>query len=113
MEVLELNYPLRITQYAIRRGSGGSGQFRGGDGVIRQYQFLEDADVSLLTERRIYPPWGLQGGEAGLCGRNELDSQELPGKVQFNAVAGQTLTIMTPGGGGYGRPINRLKSSSD
>ena len=112
VEVLELNYPLRITQYAIRRGSGGSGQFRGGDGVIRQYQFLEDADVSLLTERRIHPPWGLQGGEAGLCGRNELDGQELPGKVQFNAVAGQTLTIMTPGGGGYGRPINRLKSSN-
>jgi len=54
----------------------------------------------------------LQGGEAGLCGRNELDGHELPGKVQFNAVEGQTLTIKTPGGGGYGRPINRLKSSS-
>jgi N-methylhydantoinase B len=107
VEVLELNYPLRITQYAIRRGSGGAGEFHGGDGVTRQYQFLEDAEVSLLTERRIHPPWGLQGGEAGLCGRNELDGQELPGKVQFKAVAGQNLTIMTPGGGGYGRPTNR------
>ena len=103
VEVLELNYPLRITQYAIRRGSGGPGEFRGGDGVIRKYQFLEDADVSLLTERRVHPPWGLQGGEAGLCGRNELDGEELPGKLQFNAIAGQTLTIMTPGGGGYGK----------
>ncbi len=103
VEVLELNYPLRIIQYAIRRGSGGAGEFHGGDGVIRQYQFLEDAEVSLLTERRIHPPWGLKGGQAGLCGRNELDGEELPGKLQFNAVAGQTLTIMTPGGGGYGK----------
>jgi N-methylhydantoinase B len=107
VEVLELNYPLRIKRYAIRKGSGGAGKFCGGDGVVRQYQFLEDAEVSLLTERRIYPPWGLEGGQAGLCGRNELDGQELPGKVQFNAVAGQTLTIMTPGGGGYGRPTGR------
>jgi N-methylhydantoinase B len=107
VEVLELNYPLRIIQYAIRRGSGGAGEFHGGDGVIRQYQFLEDAEVSLLTERRVHPPWGLEDGEAGLCGRNELDGEELPGKLQFNAVAGQTLTIMTPGGGGYGRPTNR------
>ena len=107
VEVLELNYPLRIIQYAIRRDSGGAGEFHGGDGVTRQYQFLEDAAVSLLTERRIHPPWGLKGGEAGSCGRNRLDGQELPGKIQFNAVAGQTLTIMTPGGGGYGRPTNR------
>jgi len=102
VEVLELNYPLRIEQYSIRRGSGGAGKFRGGDGVVRQYRFLEDAEVSLLTERRKFPPWGLKGGEPGLCGRNELDGRELPGKVRFNAVAGQTLTIMTPGGGGYG-----------
>ena len=107
VEVLELNYPLRIIQYAIRRDSGGAGEFHGGDGVTRQYQFLEDAAVSLLTERRIHSPWGLKGGEAGSCGRNRLDGQELPGKIQFNAVAGQTLTIMTPGGGGYGRPTNR------
>ena len=107
VEVLELNYPLRVEQYSVRRGSGGAGQFRGGDGVVRQYRFLEDAEVSLLTERRRHPPWGLQGGEAGLCGCNELDGQELPGKIQFNAIAGQTLTIKTPGGGGYGRPTNR------
>jgi len=107
VEVLELNYPLRIECYAISRGSGGAGQFRGGDGVVRQYRFLENAEVSLLTERRRYPPWGLAGGLSGQCGRNELDGQELPGKVEFTAVAGQILTITTPGGGGYGRPTNR------
>jgi len=102
VEVLELNYPLRIEQYSIRWGSGGAGEYRGGDGVVRRYRFLEDAEVSLLTERRKHPPWGLGGGEPGLCGRNELDGRELPGKVLFDAVAGQTLTILTPGGGGYG-----------
>jgi N-methylhydantoinase B len=102
VEVLELNYPLRIERYAIRRASGGTGQFNGGDGVVRKYQFLEDAEVSLLTERRKNPPWGLNGGQAGQCGHNVLDGRELPGKVQFQAAEGQTLTIETPGGGGYG-----------
>ena len=107
VEVLELNYPLIIEQYAIRRGSGGDGKFRGGDGINRQYRFLEGTEVSLLTERRSYAPWGLLGGQPGQCGRNDLDGQVLPGKIQFHALAGQTLTIQTPGGGGYGRPINR------
>jgi len=107
VEVLELNYPLRIKQYAIRSGSGGEGQFRGGDGVKRQYQFLENTEVCLLTERRKHAPWGLAGGQPGQCGRNELDGRELPGKVRLQAVAGQTLSIETPGGGGYGRPKNR------
>lgn len=102
VEILELNYPLRIERYAIRRGSGGEGEFRGGDGVERQYRFLADAEVSLLTERRRHPPWGLEGGGSGSCGCNELDGQTIPGKIRFNAVAGQTLTIKTPGGGGYG-----------
>jgi len=103
VEVLELNYPLRVIQYAIRRGSGGAGAFKGGDGVVRQYRFLEDTEVSLLTERRKYAPWGLDDGDPGQCGRNELDGRELPGKLQFDAEAGQILTIMTPGGGGFGR----------
>jgi N-methylhydantoinase B len=102
VEVLELNYPLRIRQYSIRQDSGGQGQFKGGDGVVRQYEFLAGAEVSLLTERRIHPPWGLEGGQPGQCGRNELDGQALPGKTRFEAAAGQILTIMTPGGGGYG-----------
>ena len=104
IEVLELNYPLRIQRYAIRRGSGGAGFFSGGNGIEREYLFLEDAEVSLLTERREFPPWGLAGGAPGLCGRNELDGERIPGKVQFSASAGQTLTIKTPGGGGYGKP---------
>lgn len=103
IEVLELSYPLRINHYAIRRNSGGDGEFRGGDGVERQYLFLADAEVSLLTERRRLPPWGLEGGQAGSCGLNELDGQVIPGKLCFNAIAGQTLTIKTPGGGGYGQ----------
>ena len=102
VEVLELNYPLRIEKYAIRQGSGGAGEFCGGNGITRQYRFLEDAEVSLLTERRKYPPWGLDGGYAGQCGRNELDGQVLPGKIQLVASTGQILTINTPGGGGYG-----------
>jgi len=106
VEVLELNYPLRIERYAIRRGSGGRGKFRGGDGVVRRYRFLADAEVSLLTERRRHPPWGLHGGEAGSCGRNELDGQTIPGKHCLKVVAGQTLTVRTPGGGGYGSPAN-------
>lgn len=104
VEVLELNYPLRIRRYAIRRGSGGAGAFKGGDGIEREYLFLEDAEVSLLTERREFPPWGLNSGEPGLCGRNELDGERIPGKIQFKARVGQTLTIKTPGGGGYGQP---------
>ncbi len=107
VEVLELNYPLRIGQYSIRRGSGGAGAFRGGDGVVRAYRFLEDAEVSLLSERRVHPPWGLAGGRPGKCGRNELEGRELPGKTRFFATAGQTLTIETPGGGGYGRSLNK------
>ena len=102
VEVLELNYPLRIERYAIRRGSGGSGEFSGGEGVVRRYRFLADAEVSLLTERRRLAPWGLDGGAPGQRGRNELDGREIPGKLCFKATAGQTLTIKTPGGGGYG-----------
>ena len=102
VEVLELNYPLRIERYAIRRGSGGGGEFHGGNGVVREYRFLADAEVSLLTERRRLSPWGLKGGQPGRCGSNELNGQMIPGKLNFNAEAGQTLTIKTPGGGGYG-----------
>jgi len=102
VEVLELNFPLRIERYTVRRGSGGKGAHRGGDGIVRQYRFLRDAEVSLLTERRRLAPWGVQGGSPGTRGRNELDGEALPGKISFKAVKGQTLTIKTPGGGGYG-----------
>jgi N-methylhydantoinase B len=104
VEVLELNYPLRILRYAVRRGSGGAGRHRGGDGVVRAYRFLEDTEVSLLGERRRHPPWGLAGGASGRCGRDELDTTVVAGKGQFKARAGQVLTLFTPGGGGYGPP---------
>jgi len=104
IEVLELNYPLKIDRYAIRRNSGGRGQHNGGNGVIRQYRFLAEAEVSLLTERRRLSPWGLNGGEPGSRGVNKLDDQVIPGKLCFKADAGQTLAIKTPGGGGYGSP---------
>ena len=102
VEVLELSFPLRIDRYTIRRGSGGKGLFSGGDGIVRQYRFLRDAEVSLLTERRRLAPWGVGGGASGKCGYNELDGEQLPGKTSFKASKGQALTIKTPGGGGFG-----------
>ena len=104
VEVVELHYPLRILRYALNRGTGGAGRHRGGDGVVREYRFLEDAELSILSERRIHAPWGLQGGAAGQAGRNRLDGQDLAGKVQARVSAGQVLRVETPGGGGFGAP---------
>jgi N-methylhydantoinase B len=103
VEVLERHYPLRVLRYALRRGSGGGGAHRGGDGVVREYRFLADAELSLITERRRHGPWGLEGGRAGAPGANSLDGEPLPGKCQRSVRAGQVLTIETPGGGGHGR----------
>jgi|MEHZ01.5.fsa_nt_MEHZ011508430.1_19 N-methylhydantoinase B len=102
IESLELHYPLRIERYQLRQGSGGEGAFKGGNGLIRDFRFLADTDVTLLTERRVIGPWGLEGGAAGQCGKNLLDGELLPAKVQFRAEQGQVLSIETPGGGGYG-----------
>lgn len=104
VEVLEMRYPLRLRRYEIRRGSGGRGRRCGGDGLIREYEFLEDTRVTLLTERRRHRPWGCHGGEAGAAGHNRLDGADLPGKTSFTARAGQRLEIQTPGGGGWGMP---------
>jgi N-methylhydantoinase B len=102
IEVIELQYPLRIVSYAQRTASGGRGRWRGGDGVVREYHFTEDADVSVVTERRSRPPWGLSGGAPGLPGRNLLDGQRIPAKCQLAVRQGQVLRIETPGGGGFG-----------
>ncbi len=102
IESLEMHYPLRVTQYQLREGSGGVGQHLGGNGLIREFEFLEPAAVTLLTERRIHAPWGLNGGGEGKCGRNTLDGEPLPGKTYFQAKAGQRLKMETPGGGGWG-----------
>ena len=104
IEALELAYPLRVRRYALRAGSGGAGRFRGGDGVIREIEALEDCRVSLLTERRSHAPQGARGGAPGLAGRNLLNGEELPAKVTRSLRAGDVLRIETPGGGGFGEP---------
>ena len=104
IESFESHYPVRVKSYAIRRGSGGAGKNRGGNGTIREFFFLEDTEVTLLTERRKNAPWGLEGGSPGLPGINSLDGQILPPKCQLSVRPGQVLRIETPGGGGFGRP---------
>ncbi|MDT8409605.1 MAG: hydantoinase B/oxoprolinase family protein [Wenzhouxiangellaceae bacterium] len=103
-EVLENHFPVRITRYQRRRGSGGRGARSGGDGLIREFEFLEPTQVTLITERRVHAPWGLDGGEDGARGENALDGETLPSKISIQARAGQRLTIKTPGGGGFGKP---------
>lgn len=107
IESLEMHYPLRLQRYQRRRGSGGAGLHAGGDGVVREYEFLEPTQVTLLTERRQLPPWGLAGGKPGQCGVNRLNGTRLPGKTSFVAAAGDRLEIATPGGGGWGTPGDR------
>jgi N-methylhydantoinase B len=102
IEVLEARYPLRVTRYALRRDSGGAGQRRGGDGLVRELELLAPARVSLLTERRRHAPWGAAGGESGALGRNLLNDVPLPPKVSLTVAAGDRLRIETPGGGGFG-----------
>lgn len=102
VEVLEMNFPLRIERYQVRDGSGGVGLHRGGDGLVRAFGFLAPATVTLLTERRRHAPWGLDGGAPGARGMNRLGERELPGKLTMTVGAGDTLTLETPGGGGWG-----------
>ena len=102
IEALELEFPLRAVEYAVRRGSGGAGAQRGGDGVVREVEALEEMELSLLTERRRHRPPGAAGGEPGASGRNLLDGRELPPKARATLRPGQRLRIETPGGGGHG-----------
>jgi N-methylhydantoinase B len=104
VEALELEFPLRMIEYSLRRGSGGEGRFRGGDGVVRELEALAPLHYSLITERRRHRPPGAAGGGAGAAGRNLLDGEELPAKAIGELAAGQRLRIETPGGGGYGEP---------
>jgi N-methylhydantoinase B/oxoprolinase/acetone carboxylase alpha subunit len=107
VEAIEHYLPVRIRQYAIRHGSGGGGQWRGGDGLVREYEMLTDTTVTVLSERRRGRPYGARGGEPGASGRNTLirDGREetLPGKIELRLRAGDRLRVETPGGGGYGR----------
>jgi N-methylhydantoinase B len=104
VEALELEFPLRMIEYSIRRGSGGAGAHRGGDGVVRELEALVPLRYSLITERRRHPAPGSAGGRAGATGRNLLDGVELPGKAIGDLEPGQRLRIETPGGGGFGPP---------
>ena len=104
IEALELEFPLRMTEYSIRRGSGGAGAHRGGDGVVRELQALAPMTYSLITERRRHPPRGAAGGEPAAIGRNLIDGEEVAPKATGELAAGQRLRIETPGGGGYGLP---------
>lgn len=102
IESLEQHYPLRVLQYGIRRQSGGAGHRQGGDGIIREFEFLSDAEVTILSERRHHAPWGLAGGSPGKPGVQTLDNTPLPAKVNLKVKTGQKLRLESPGGGGYG-----------
>lgn len=108
IEALEFAYPVRLRRYGYRTGSGGSGQFRGGDGLVRELEILGDCEVTLLADRRKSSPYGLNGGEAGKAGqavRIEAGTTKpllLPGKCSIRARAGSVLRLESPGGGGWG-----------
>jgi N-methylhydantoinase B len=104
VEALELEFPLRVTTYTVRRGSGGAGRRRGGDGVVREIEALRDMTFSVLAERRRHAPPGADGGEDGARGRTLLDGEELSPKAVGALRAGQRLRLETPGGGGHGAP---------
>ncbi len=104
IEAVETDYPLRVTEYSIRRGSGGAGSHEGGDGLIRELELETAATVSLLTDRRRRGPPGLGGGGAGEQGRNEFDGEPVGAKITRHVDAGTTVRILTPGGGGHGNP---------
>jgi N-methylhydantoinase B/oxoprolinase/acetone carboxylase alpha subunit len=107
VEAIEHDLPLRVTRYALRHGSGGDGRWHGGDGIVREYEALAETAVTILSDRRERPPYGIEGGAPGACGRNTLiragREKRLPGKVQMTLRPGDRLRIETPGGGGYGR----------
>ncbi len=106
VEVLEMNYPLRLNEYSVRTDSAGAGLHHGGEGLVRSYTLLADTHVTLLTERRRHAPWGINAlaGEKGL---NLVNGKSFPGKFSMKLKAGDTVTIKTPGGGGYS-PIEKI-----
>jgi N-methylhydantoinase B len=103
IEAFELEYPMRVERYELLYESGGAGENRGGDGVVRSVRVLEPASLSLLTDRRRHPPRGANGGEPGAVGENLLNNDDLPPKVSRELEEGDVVAVRTPGGGGYGR----------
>ena len=109
IESLHTHYPFRVTAYTLRRGSGGRGKYRGGEGIRRELVFEQPATLSLMGERRRNAPWGLSGGEPGAVGEDWLvrrgrDKERLPGKTTVEVEPGDRLIVLTPGGGGWGSP---------
>ncbi|MGB7339808.1 MAG: hydantoinase B/oxoprolinase family protein [Phototrophicaceae bacterium] len=108
VESLEMSYPMRVRQYSLRDGSGGKGKHIGGDGIVREYEFLTDATITLNSERRNRAPYGIQGGGDGAKGRNKINRngkkhETVSGKYTTTVHAGDRITIETPGGGGWGK----------
>src|SRR3954452_10934515 len=111
IEALERAFPMRVSRYRLRRDSGGAGAAHGGEGIERDLLMLEDVTVSLITERRVSQPWGLDGGAPGAVGENwlvpqgdESRAERLPDKCTIRMSAGDVLRMRTPGGGGWGQP---------
>jgi N-methylhydantoinase B/oxoprolinase/acetone carboxylase alpha subunit len=111
VEALERALPTRVRRYRLRAGSGGAGAYPGGDGITRELELLEPATLSLVTERRLSRPWGLDGGGPGAPGENwllpggeESQARRLPDKCTVRLAAGDVVRLLTPGGGGYGTP---------
>src|SRR5205814_7790996 len=111
-EALERAFPLRVLRYRLRRGSGGSGLAPGGEGIERDLQVLEDCTVSLITERRVTRPWGLAGGGPGaagekwvVCAGGESRGEGVPDKCTVQLRTGDVVRRLTPGGGGWGTPV--------
>jgi N-methylhydantoinase B len=107
-EALEYAYPLRVTRYSLRQGSGGPGKFRGGDGIVREVELMADAEVTLLADRRTRGPHGLSGGADGAAGKTEIvhsdgTRETLPGKASVRLKKGDRVRIESPGGGGWGK----------
>ena len=112
VEAMEHALPVRVRRYSLRKGSGGRGRRRGGDGLVREIEVRERAEVTVVSERRVLAPWGLAGGKPGARGRNSIRRRNgrvepAPGKFQAQLEPGDSVRVETPGGGGYGRPPRR------
>ena len=107
VEALEFSYPFMVTEYSVRKNSGGKGKFSGGDGIVREIKLISDAEVTVLSERRKRSPYGLNGGENGKSGKNLViineEEKVMPGKFNLFLKKGTIVRIETPGGGGYGK----------
>jgi 5-oxoprolinase (ATP-hydrolysing) len=117
-EVLEWRYPVLLRRFSIRRGSGGPGRFRGGDGAVREIEFREPMSAAILSGHRRVPPFGLAGGGPGAVGHNRLigadgSKTELGATAAFQVKGGDVLMVETPGGGGYGERTDKEETQRD